>query len=200
MLEWVRTLFHWVEALAETPYATWALFGVAFAESSFFPVPPDALLIALCVAQPERSLWFALVCSVASVIGGIAGYGLGWAGGRPLLARLFDSTRLERVRAYYDRYNAWAVGVAGLTPIPYKLFTVSGGAFQINFKIFVFASVVSRSLRFFLVALLMRWWGEAAKIFIERHLGWLTIAFVVLLLVGFWFVGRKATTAARAGG
>jgi membrane protein YqaA with SNARE-associated domain len=198
MIEWVRQMFHWVEALAQTPYATWALFGVAFAESSFFPVPPDALLIGLCVAQPERALWFATVCSVASVLGGIAGYGIGWAGGRPLLERLFDSRRLDKVRSYYDRYNAWAVGIAGLTPIPYKLFTVSGGAFAINFKIFVFASIVSRSLRFFVVALLMQWLGEPARDFIERHLGWLTIVFVVLLVAGFWLVGRKAHSAAHS--
>lgn len=198
MLEWIRDLFHWVEALAETPYAAWALFGVSFAESSFFPVPPDALLIALCVAQPERSLWFALICSVASVLGGVAGYGIGWAGGRPILKRLFNSQRLEKVSAYYDRYNAWAVGIAGLTPIPYKLFTVSGGAFRINFKIFVFASIVSRSLRFFAVALIIRWLGESAKIFIERNLGWLSIAFVILLVAGFWLVGRKAHAAASA--
>ncbi len=199
-MEWVRELFHWVVDLAETPYATWALFGVSFAESSFFPVPPDALLIALCVGQPERSLWFALVCSVASVLGGAAGYGIGWVGGRPLLQRLFNPQRLEKVRSYYDRYNAWAVGIAGLTPLPYKLFTVSGGALQINFKVFVLASIVSRTLRFFAVGLLMRWLGESAQLFIERHLGWLSIAFVILLIVGFWLVGRKAHSAARHDG
>lgn len=198
VMDWIRDLFHWVEALAETPYATWSLFGVAFAESSFFPVPPDALLIALCVAQPDRALWFALVCSIASVLGGIAGYGIGWAGGRPLLVKFFDEKRVEKVRSYYDRYNAWAVGIAGLTPIPYKLFTVSGGAFVINFKIFVAASIVSRSIRFFAVALLMRWLGEDAKIFIENHLGWLTIAFVILLLAGFWLAGRRAHSAAHS--
>ena len=197
-MEWIRELFHWVEALAETPYGTWALFGVSFAESSFFPVPPDVLLIALCVAQPERALWFALVCSVASVLGGVAGYAIGWVGGRPLLVKLFNSERVEKVGAYYQRYNAWAVGIAGLTPLPYKLFTVSGGALQIGFRVFVLASVASRSLRFFAVALLMRWLGDSAKVFIERHLGWLTIAFVSLLLAGFWLAGRKARVAARA--
>lgn len=197
-MDWIRDLYHWVESLAATPYADWALFGVAFAESSFFPIPPDALLIALCVARPEASLWYAMLCSVASVLGGVAGYGIGWAGGRPLLRRLFNAQRIEKVRSYYDRYNAWAVGIAGLTPIPYKLFTVSGGALQINFKIFVLASIVSRSLRFFAVGLLMQWLGESAKLFIERHLGWLSIAFVVLLVLGFLLVGKKARAAARA--
>ncbi len=196
-MEWIRELFHWVEALAETPYATWSLAAVSFAESSFFPVPPDALLIALCVGEPDRAYWFAFVCSVASVLGGMAGYGIGLVGGRPILQRLFNAERVEKVRSYYDRYNAWAVGIAGLTPLPYKLFTVSGGAFQINFKVFVIASIVSRTLRFFLVAALMRWLGESAKIFIEEHLGWLTMAFVILLVIGFWSVGRKARTAAE---
>ncbi|MFQ5525383.1 MAG: YqaA family protein [Thermoanaerobaculia bacterium] len=196
-MEWVRDLFHWVEALADTPYATWSLAGVSFVESSFFPVPPDALLIALCVAQPERSMWFALVCSISSVLGGMAGYGIGLAGGRPILRKFFNPTRIERVREYYDRYNAWAVGIAGLTPLPYKLFTISGGAFQINFKVFVIASIVSRSLRFFAVAALIEWLGEPAKVFIEKHLGWLSIAFVILLMLGFWSVGRKARAAAR---
>ena len=197
MMEWIRELFHWVEALAQTPYATWALFGVSFVESSFFPVPPDALLIALCVGEPDRSLWFALVCSVASVLGGMAGYGIGLVGGRPILQRLFNPERVERVRQYYDRYNAWAVGIAGLTPLPYKLFTISGGAFLINFKVFVLASIVSRSIRFFAVAALMQWLGEPAKLFIEKHLGWLTIAFVILLVLGFWSVGKRARAAAR---
>lgn len=196
-MEWIRELFHWVEAMAETPYASWALFGVSFVESSFFPVPPDALLIALCVAQPERSLWFALICSVASVLGGMAGYGIGLVGGRPILLKFFNPQRVEKVKAYYDRYNAWAVGIAGLTPLPYKLFTISGGAFQINFKVFVIASIVSRSLRFFAVAALMKWLGEPAKTFIEQHLGWLTMAFVILLVLGFWVVGGRARAAAR---
>jgi len=198
MLEWMHGLLEWVEALAATPYATWSLFGVAFAESSVFPIPPDALLIALCVGQPDRALWFGLVCSVASVLGGMAGYGLGYVGGRPVLERLFNAQRVEKVRAYYDRYNAWAVGIAGLTPLPYKLFTISAGAFSINFKIFLLASIVSRSLRFFAVSLLMVWLGESAQVFIEKHLAWLSIAFVILIVVGFWLVGRKARSAARA--
>lgn len=197
-MEWIRGLFQWVEGLAQTPYATWALFGVAFAESSFFPIPPDALLIALCIARPERALWFALVCSIASVLGGIAGYGIGLVGGRPVLRKFFNEHRVEKVRAYYERYNAWAVGIAGLTPLPYKLFTVSGGAFQINFRIFVLASVVSRTLRFFAVAVLMRWLGESAKVFIEEHLGWLSIAFVILIALGFLLVGRKARAASNS--
>ncbi len=198
MLDFVRWLFHWVEGLAATPYASWSLFGVALVESSVFPIPPDPLLIALCVAQPDRALWFGLVCSVASVLGGAAGYGLGWVGGRPLLRRMFRPELVAKVASYYDRYNAWATGVAGLTPIPYKVFTIGGGAFGINFKIFLLASILSRTLRFMAVSALVMWLGDSAKLFIEKHLGWLTVAFVILLAAGFWFVGRKARAAARS--
>ena len=127
-------------------------FQVRLEESSFFPIPPDVLLIALCLGRPDLAFWFATVCAVASVLGGMAGYGIGFWGGRPLLKRLFRADRVRAVESYYDRYNAWATGIAGLTPIPYKVFTLSGGAFSIDFKIFVLASIVSRSLRFFAVA------------------------------------------------
>lgn len=195
--EWMTGLLHAVEALAESPNAGWALFVVSFLESSFFPIPPDVLLIPLCLGEPELSFWFAAICSVGSVIGGVAGYGIGYWGGRPLLRRLFSEQKINAVHGYYERYNAWATGVAGLTPLPYKLFTLSGGAFAINFRIFVFASLVSRSLRFFAVATLVYFYGEAAKGFIDRHLGWLTVAFVILLIGGFLLVGHKARSVSR---
>jgi membrane protein YqaA with SNARE-associated domain/acylphosphatase len=191
----LHDLLGWVEGFAATPYGTWALFVLAFAESSFFPIPPDVLLIALCIGEPQKSLWFALVCSVGSVLGGAAGYGIGLWGGRPLLLRLFGRERVAVVASYFDRYNAWAVGIAGLTPIPYKIFTIAGGAFTIDFRVFLIASVASRSLRFFAIAGLMWWFGEPIRGFIEEYLGWLTIAFVVLLLGGFWLAGRGARRA-----
>ncbi len=183
-------LLHWVEAFAATPYGGWALFLLAFAESSFFPIPPDVLLIALCLGDPGQAYWFATICSVASVLGGILGYGIGFFGGRPVLRRLFDRRKIEAVELLYDRYNAWATGIAGLTPLPYKLFTISGGVFAINFKIFVVASIAARSLRFFVVAALINYFGESAKQLIDKHLGWLSIAFVILLIGGFYIVGR----------
>jgi len=194
----LHELLAWVEGFAATPYGTWALFAIAFAESSFFPIPPDVLLIALCIGEPDRSLWFALVCSVGSVLGGVAGYGIGLWGGRPLLLRLFSRERVAVVSSYFDRYNAWAVGIAGLTPIPYKIFTIAGGAFAIDFRVFVLASAVSRSLRFFAIAGLMWWFGEPIRAFIDEYLGWLTIAFVVLLVGGFWLAGRGAKRAGLA--
>ena len=195
----LRDILHWVESFADSPHGVWALVVLSFAESSFFPVPPDVLLIALCLGRPDLAFWFAAVCAAASVVGGMVGYGIGLYGGRPLLKRLFRADRVRAVESYYDRYNAWATGIAGLTPIPYKVFTISGGAFSINFKIFVLASIISRSLRFFLVAAIVRWLGEPAKAFIDEYLGWLTIAFVVLLVLGFWLAGKGAGRAARQG-
>jgi membrane protein YqaA with SNARE-associated domain len=188
-------LLQWVEAFAATSYGGWALFGLAFLESSIFPVPPDVLLIALCLGRPDLSFWFAAICAVGSVLGGIAGYALGYFGGRPLLLKMFDAEKVQAVQRYYDKYNAWATGIAGLTPLPYKLFTISGGAFAINFKVFLIASAISRTARFMMVAGLIYVLGDTAKTFIEEYLNVLTIAFVVLLVLGFWFIGRSARKA-----
>ena len=188
--EWLYALLHWVEGWAHTPYGGPALFFIAFAESSFFPIPPDVLLIPLCLGDPSRALWFAAICSAGSVLGGMAGYAIGYYGGRPLVYKLFPDKRVRAVERYYDRYNAWAIGIAGLTPLPYKIFTISGGACAINFKVFVVASVISRSIRFFAVAGLIYYFGEPIKAFIDQYLDILSIAFVVLLVGGFWLAGR----------
>lgn len=194
---WAHDLAAWMEAFASHPNGAWVLFSLAFAESSFFPLPPDALLIPLCLANPEKAFWFAGVCSVGSVLGGIFGYGIGYWGGRPVLKRFFSPEKISRVEQYYDRYNAWATAIAGLTPIPYKIFTISGGAFGVGFKVFVLASIFSRTLRFFAVAAAIYWLGETARDLIERYFGVLSIAFVVLLILGFWVVGRGASRAVR---
>jgi membrane protein YqaA with SNARE-associated domain len=191
-------LFHWVESFADKPYGGTALFVFALAESSFFPIPPDVLLIPLCLGDPPRAFWFAAICTAGSVVGGACGYGLGYWGGRPLVRRMFRAERVAAVERLYDRYNAWATGIAGLTPLPYKLFTVSGGAFAIDFKIFMLASVVSRGLRFFAVAGLLYVFGEPIRDFIDDNLGWLTIAFVILLVLGFWLTGKGLGRAGRS--
>ena len=132
---------------------------------------------------------------MGTVHGGISGQSRSHS--RPVLRRFFSQKKIEAVSAYYDRYNAWATGVAGLTPLPYKLFTISGGAFSINFKIFLLASVISRSIRFFAVAGVVYYLGEPAKQFIEANLAWLTIAFVILLIAGFLLVGKGLKRASR---
>jgi membrane protein YqaA with SNARE-associated domain len=198
--EWLHAMLAWVEGWAVTPYGGTALFAIAVAESSFFPIPPDVLLIPLCLGDPERSFWFAFLCSAGSVLGGMIGYGIGYYGGRPLVYRLFPDAKVRAVERYYERYNAWATGIAGLTPLPYKIFTISGGACAIRFRTFVLASIVSRSARFFGVASLIYFFGPPIKAFIDRYLEWLTVAFVILLVLGFWLAGRGLGRGAKGEG
>lgn len=185
----LRGLYDWVLHWAATPYGTWALFLLALSESSFFPIPPDILLIALAVAIPEKSFKYALICSVGSVLGGCLGYLIGWQFMTSIGERIISFYGLNQKVAYiaelYSAYDAWAIGIAGFTPIPYKVFTISAGAFEINFWVFLLASIVSRSARFFLVGGLIYIFGSQIKSFIDRYFDLLAIAFTVLLVVGF---------------
>ena len=185
----MRRIYDWVLHWAETPYGTWALFLLAFAESSFFPIPPDVLLIALCVARPERSLRYALVCSAGSILGGCLGYLIGWQFMTGVGSRIVDFYGLTEKVAYietlYQTYDAWAVGIAGFTPIPYKVFTIAAGMFKINFVVFALASLVSRSARFFIVGGLIYLFGPRIQRFIDRYFDLLAVSFTVLLVAGF---------------
>jgi len=185
----LRRLYDWVLHWAETPYGAWALFLLAICESSFFPIPPDILLIALAVAVPRKSFKYALVCSAGSVIGGCFGYLIGWQFMASVGDRIIDfyglSSKVEYIAALYNQYDAWAVGIAGFTPIPYKVFTIAAGLFKINFSVFVLASLVSRSARFFLVGGLIYAFGPKIQKFIEKYFNILAIAFTVLLVLGF---------------
>lgn len=185
----VKRLYDWVLHWAETPYGAPALFLLAFAESSFFPIPPDVLLIALALAIPTRSLRFALICTAGSVIGGAAGYGIGMFAsdfGKSVIA-WFGANYLQTAEDAFAKYGEWAVATAGLTPIPYKVFTIASGIFhqQIAFPMFMLASLLSRGARFYLIALLIRAYGEPIKGFIDRYFNWLALAFMVLLIGGF---------------
>ena len=188
----LRRLYDWVLHWAATPYGTWALFLLAFAESSFFPIPPDVLLIAMCVARPDRSFRYATVCSLGSVLGGCLGYLIGWQFMTSLGIRIIDFYGLTEKVAYietlYNTYDAWAVGIAGFTPIPYKVFTIAAGMFKINFTVFVLASLASRSARFFIVGGLIYLFGPRIQRFIDRYFDLLAVAFTVLLVGSFVLV------------
>ena len=200
VLEWIHHVKDWlfglIDPFAASPHPGWWLFALAVAESSFFPIPPDVLLVTLGVARPEMAIWYALITSVGSVLGGGLGYAIGLYGGRPLLYRFFKETKINAVERLYDRFNAWATGIAGLTPIPYKVFTIAGGALKINFKVFMLASMASRSLRFMTEGVLLYFFGEPIKDFLYSQFNWLSIAFVVLLVGGFWLMqhmGKRHT-------
>ncbi len=188
-MKWMRRLYEWVLSWAYTPYAVPALFMLAFAESSFFPIPPDALLVALAISIPRKAFYFAAICSVGSVLGGMLGYLIGYefmeVVGNRILAFYGFMDNWKAVGEMYNTYAAWAVAIAGFSPIPYKVFTIAGGAFKIDFFVFVFASLVSRSARFFLVGVLIYYFGPPIKSFIEKYFNILAIIFVVLLVGGF---------------
>jgi len=185
----VRRLYDWVISWAEHPNASTALFILAFAESSFFPIPPDVLLITLAIAMPRKSFRWAAIALAGSVIGGIAGYLLGLNFMAIIGDRILNFYNLQakygEVQELYRQYDAWAVAVGGFTPLPYKLFTITAGAFRINFLTFVIASIISRAGRFFLVAGFIYLFGPKVRYFLEKYFNLFTIIFTILLIGGF---------------
>ena len=188
----MRGLKAWVEGFAEKPGAGWALFVIAFAESSFFPIPPDVLLIALAISVPAKSFRYALVCSVGSVLGGMFGYLIGLEFydlvGRKIIEFYSLQEQYAAVKILYDQNAFLAIAIAGFTPIPYKVFTIAAGAFQVSFATLVYASTVSRPARFCLVAALFFFFGARIKPLIDKYFEALTLAFVILLVAGFVIV------------
>ena len=196
-MNYLRRLYEWILHWAETKYGVPALFLLALAESSFFPIPPDVLLIPLALGARSKAIRFALVCSVASIIGGIAGYGIGyfswWNGEAYSAVALFFFNHIPgfteqvflNIQEKYEIYNFLIVFTAGFTPIPFKIITISAGAFNINFPMFLLASTVSRSARFFMVAVLIRQFGEPITAFIDKYFNLLSIIFTILLIGGF---------------
>lgn len=196
-----KKLYDWMLSWGNSKWGAAALFLFAFAESSFFPIPPDVLLIALCLGAAAKSFRYALICLGGSLLGAMAGYALGFflwqtpAGEYTAIANfffdnVFSVEGFRRVAALYDKYNFWIVFTAGFTPLPYKLFTITGGLFHINFAMFLVASTVSRGLRFFLIAGLIWKFGEPIKRFIDKYFNLLAIAFTVLLVGSFFLVGK----------
>jgi membrane protein YqaA with SNARE-associated domain len=186
----LRDTYHRVLALAASPNAQWWLAVVAFAESSFFPIPPDALLVPMALARPDRAWRLALVCTIASVSGGALGYAIGYFVFTQLMSTsaahiLFGADPLGTFQGWYARWGLAVILIKGLTPIPYKIVTIASGAAKFNFWVFMAASVVTRGARFFLVATLLHFWGEAVKDFIERRLTLVTTGVAVGIVGGF---------------
>ena len=197
-MKYIRKLYDWVLSWAYTPYGAIALFIFAFAESSFFPIPPDVLLIALVLGARKKAFRFALICTIGSISGAIFGYLIGhylwWTTGNEFssVAGFFFSNfpgfteeMFFRIQQLYSHYNFWIVFAAGFTPLPYKVFTVSAGAFNINFPLFMIASIIGRGARFFLVSALIWKYGPPIKSFIDKYFNLLAILFTILLIGGF---------------
>ena len=190
---WHRRLYNWVIHFADTPHGERALFLLSFAESSFFPVPPDVLLAPLTLGAPKKWFRFALSCSIASVLGGVLGYFIGvflweqiagWVFAH-LGAIGFTQENFDAFQEAYNKYDFWIVFTCGFTPLPYKVCTITAGVARIMFPGFLIASAISRSARFFIVAGLFGWKGEAIRPFIEKYFNWLSLAFMILLIGGF---------------
>jgi membrane protein YqaA with SNARE-associated domain len=185
----MQRAYHWTMRMASHEKAPHALFWVAFAESSVFPIPPDVMLIPMVLARPARAWLYAAICTAGSVLGGIVGYGIGYFVYETLGRWVIDiyglGSQAEAYRAAYNDWGLWIILIKGLTPIPYKLVTIASGAAAFNFWIFLGASIVTRGARFFLVAALLHRFGEPIREFIERRLTLVTTTFVVFLIGGF---------------
>ena len=184
-MELIHSIVDWMVSWADTPYASLALFILAFWESSFFPLPPDPLLIAMAIADPTRAPFYALVCTAASVSGATLGYLIGKKGGRPVVNRLFKEKRIVAAEQLYQRYDVWAVGAAAFTPIPYKVFTITAGIAGLRFWPFVLVSVIGRGTRFFIVGLAVYFFGPTIQNAIDQYFELLTISFLALVVLGF---------------
>ena len=185
----LRKTYDHVIALSARRTAPLWLFGIAFAEASFFPIPPDALMIPMALAQPRKAFWLATITTLGSVMGGALGYAIGFL----LLAKLAQpiihfyhyEAAFAAFQAKFAQYGVWVILIKGLTPIPYKIVTIAAGAAAFNFPMFMFASVVTRGARFFLEAVLLRKFGEPARDFIEKRLGLVTGMVAVGIIGGF---------------
>ena len=201
----IKHLYNWILSWSESRWGWLALFTIALFEASWFPLPPDILLIALCLGATKRSFRFATICLVGSVLGAALGYMIGYflwttpSGEATALANLFyeyifSVDSFNNVGALYDRFNFWIVFTAGFTPLPFKLFTIAGGMFHINFLMFIIASMVSRGMRFFLIAWLIWKFGAPIKSFIDKYFNLLATLFTIMLigftLLAFWIFGN----------
>ena len=197
MLRFIKNLYNWTLGLANNQYGMISLFILSLIESIFFPIPPDILLIALIISSRRKAFKFAIICSFGSLVGGIIGYNIGyylWWNGFEYsqLALLFfeyvpnfNNEVFLTIKDKYEEYGFLIIFTAGFTPIPYKIFTISAGAFHVHFNTFIFASFVSRSARFFLIAILLRKYGETIKIYIDKYFNILTILVTMLIIIGY---------------
>ncbi len=185
----IKGLYDWTMRLADHPRALWALAFVSFIESSVFPIPPDVLMIPMIIAAPSRAFLIAGVALISSVLGGMLGYFIGWGAfetvGQPVLEFYGKDAYFEEFSTTYNEWGAWAVLIAGITPFPYKVITILSGVTQLNFTVFMVASILARGLRFFLVAGLLWKFGSPVRDFIEKRLNLMFTLFVILLVGGF---------------
>ncbi len=190
----LRRLYDWTLSIAGSKRAVPGLATISFAESSFFPIPPDVILIPMCLARPERAFYYALVCTLASVAGGLAGYAIGYllyeTVGQWIIGVYGYADKMEGLRAFYAKWGWASVLIGALTPVPFKLITLLSGVLEYNLLLFVAFSIIGRGARFFALASVMYFWGAPIKAFIDRYFAALTVLFAVLLIGGFVLVAK----------
>jgi membrane protein YqaA with SNARE-associated domain len=185
-----KKLYDWTISLAESKHSTWALAGVAFAESSFFPLPPDLLLLPMSLAKPQKAWFYALVCTIASVLGGMLGYYIG-AGlydtlGQWIIKVYGYGPRIETLREFYAQWGWAFILVKGVTPIPFKLVTIVSGLLGYSFPLFVLLSIITRGARFFILAAAMNRFGDQFRVLLEKHFAVFIVIMVLIVIGGFW--------------
>ena len=199
MIDLLHDLSDWLLELAETDWAVLGLAVSSFAESIFFPIPPDPMLIGMAIARPDAALWFGVLVTVCSVSGAILGHWLGRRFGRPLLYRMFSQNKIQPVEDMFRRYGLWAILLAAVTPLPYKVFAITAGVLDLDRRTFVLASIIGRGTRFLALGLLVFVFGESIKTFIDNNFEVLTIGMAAALVGGFAALGLVGKRR-RAGG
>lgn len=188
----LKSLYDWTMGLASHRHAIWALAFIAFIEASVFPIPPDVLMIPLILAQPKKAWWIATVCLIASVLGGLFGYAIGAffyeSVGAPILETLGKGHAVEEFNHRFNDYSFWAVLVAGVTPFPFKVITILSGWTSMPLGVFISTAIIARAIRFFIVAALLWKFGAPIRDFIEKRLGLVFTAFMIVLIGGFFMV------------
>lgn len=188
-MSWLRKLYHWTLGWAHHPSAQKALFFIALIESSFFPIPPDILLIALALGRPEMAMRFAAITTAGSTVGAMLGYLIGMlmlvSLAQPIMEFYGLMAQFEYVGKWFAEYGVVIVLIAGFSPIPFKVVTIAAGAFGLDFVLFILAALASRGARFFLEGALLRWGGGRMRALVEKHFEWLTVLVVLLVVLGF---------------
>jgi len=189
----MRRLYNWVLNQSSKPYALWVLGGVAFLESSIFPIPPDIMLIPMILALRNRAWLLASICAIASVAGGLSGYALGYylfdSIGEQLVQLYGYESKLINFKEYYKEWGGWIVGIGGITPLPYKLVAIGSGAAGLDPIVFLVASALSRGLRFFIVAALIWYFGPSIRKFFEQHFGIMIVLILIIMAGAFLVLG-----------
>ncbi|MDP2355474.1 MAG: YqaA family protein [Beijerinckiaceae bacterium] len=189
-----KRLYNWTLSLAKSPRAVPALAAVSFAESSFFPIPPDVVLVPMALANPKKAWWYATVCTVASVAGGVAGYAIGYLFYETIglwLVQIYGyANKVETLRAFYDGWGWAFILVAGFTPMPFKLVTIFSGLLEYNLALFILLSTITRGARFFLVAAVLNRFGDTIRILLDRHFAIFLALVVFFIIAGFVVVSR----------